>query len=329
MKYLLAALCAGSASAALPPGAKFCDVNYPNRPDHEYLTISEQIEAADYVFYAKAINKLNVTTSLMGQRYTVEWSQECYAIKQPAKYLIPQTFLMPDMGAADLYDLPCGPRDVVTGFNYLFFATNSPEEVFGVYHLQEVNNQTGIYRLDHNNKAELAPYLYDCLSGDQCHPDNDDASETWEPMLLADRIKASEYAIEIHMKDESHGCVQCVIRQPAMNLQDGVSKVQIGYGLPNPFEPQLTVNETVVINSHSICQDYNLEAGKRYIMLLEKVSAIGEFDPDTYFPDEVNGQQAIYELTSEIQAELNQELLREIFGSSPRRIRTFSAECSD
>jgi len=242
------------------------------------------------MFYAKATGKEDVTTSLYGQHYTVEWTQVCSPLKQPAG-ILPLTFKMRDMGAATLDYIPCGPRNVIGGFDYVFFAQPDTEED-GYWLLDEVNNQTGIFRPD-EHPAQLAPYLIEC--DNRCHVSGEDP-EDWQPMTLSDRIKAAEYAFEVHMTTGSEGCVQCILNQPVN---------------PSVIEKQWAVNQTLEVVSHAeTCDDYsNITPNKRYIALLERVEISGRPNlGDHLSPDEVNGQTAIYEVTEQILAELTDEL---------------------
>jgi len=313
MKFILATTLFTLANAALPDDVTSCNPPDPNRPDQNWMSISERIDATDgYVFYAKAIAKEDIETSMWGQSYTVEWSLECLPIKQPARYAVPQTFKMENLGTFPPSYIPCGPRNVITGFNYIIFAERDQErENFDYYVLEEFNDQDGIIRVTNENKLELAPYLYECLSGDECHDDADDIQDNWEPMLLADRIKASEYAFEVIMNDDTTGCIQCVLNEPSD---------------PSIIEPLFSEDGTFQLTEHhKNCHDpYDVKGDgeTKYIMMLEREEASGTIDKNNELsPDEVNGQMAIYELTSEIQAELDDYLAQ-----CPAQLFTCNAE---
>jgi len=256
------------------------------------MTIDQRAENSAYMFYAKATNKEDVTTSILGQSYTVEWTSECNPLKQP-RGILPLTFKMRNMGAPDPDHIPCGPRNVIGGFNYVFFAMPDPNEP-GYWILDEVNNQTALFRPD-EHPVELAPWLLECLNN--CHSDVNPAEDNWEVMSLSDRINAAEYAFEVHMTTQSEGCVQCVLKEPT---NPGINERIFG------------VNETIEVVSHSAtCFDYGqiVEPNKRYITLLERVEISGRPDAGNHLsPDEVNGQQAIYELNEQILAELGDML---------------------
>lgn len=257
------------------------------------MTLSEQIKAAEYVFYAKATAKKDVKQTPYGEQYTMVWTQECQPIKQPAQYLTPVTFEMPKMGDLDNMDNFYGSREVRLGFNYVFFAR--PGDEFGIYMLDEVNNQQGLYRLDDSNRNELAPYLNECLAGDQCFDDDDSASESWAPVSLADRVNDAEYVFKFtaNQPDGTHnlGCIQCILKQPNGNRLEQVFDVN------QKFNTYFSEND---------CQDYALQDGKTYIGLFERENKNGAvYSPNNLFPQEVNGQKAIYELTADVQEELD------------------------
>merc|ERR1711981_344515 len=176
------------------PNAKYY-CNYPEAPFGSPQNISTRAENAEYIIYAKALKKYNNQYSLFGETYDVEWSLECQPMKQPARSLFPQLINMTTLGRFGPDEVYCGPRNVVTGFNYVFFAKNV-DRATGYIELDEINNQEGLFNLENDYEAryQLAPWLYDCVAN-HCHEDTDQ-SDDWAPMTLNDRIDAAEYAFE-------------------------------------------------------------------------------------------------------------------------------------
>lgn len=262
---------------------------YPEKdfPGSGWMSISERADQAEYVVYAKAVEKVVTSTSLYGQEYDVKWSLECNTLSGNS---LPQTFWMTGLGRYGPDYIPCGPRNVVTGFNYVFFAQNYNPST-GYLELNEYNNQEGLFRIETDMEArrELAPWLNECVAN-FCHDDTD-ISDDWQPMPLADRIQAAEYAFEVHMTDATTGCIQCVLNEPADD---------------NRIEHVYKVNETVKIGQGSMhCHDYSNVGGSRYIALFQSVDINGVVLPDgELHPDEVNGQVAIVEADNQIQSDL-------------------------
>merc|ERR1712226_1470817 len=108
-------------SAPNPSYEYYCPYPEQNFPGSGYQNITQRIESSAYAFYAKALEKKVTKTSLYGQEYDVLWSLECDPLKQPGGTVIPQTFWMSGLGRFGPNYIPCGPRNVVTGFNYVFF----------------------------------------------------------------------------------------------------------------------------------------------------------------------------------------------------------------
>merc|ERR1719219_1572650 len=187
---LLAVLPSLVFSAPNPNATYYCNAPDPNFPGSTYKSISQRAEQAEWLIYAKALKKYNNQYSLFGETYDVEWSLECQPMKTPGpRFLFPQLVNMTKLGRFGPNEIYCGDRSVVTGFNYAFFAKNFSQQT-GYIEIDEVNNQTGLFRLesDFEARSELAPYLYDCVAN-HCHDDTDGPSESWEPMPLADRIQ--------------------------------------------------------------------------------------------------------------------------------------------
>ena len=304
----------GVNEAALPNDVEYCDHPDPNMPGSGWKNMTERSEEAQFIIYAKAVEKTDIKTSLFGQSYTVEWETLC--VMKPGIRGFPSRFKMEHMGTFDPSDIVhCGNRKVKGGFNYIFYAkpdyNSDGADPYLIF--DEVNNQTALFEIggvDENgvdpvNRA-FAEDIYHCLSGDHCHDDDDlpnidpeNEVDFWEPMSLSDRIKASEYAMEVHMIDGARGCVQCILNQPEN---------------PSGIQHDFKVNETLYVTEHeSLCHDSDvyIDGGKRYIMLLTNSEINGKpnLKPFTLAPNEVNGQQAVYEVDSALIAELGDLLV--------------------
>jgi len=162
-------------------------------PGSGYKNITERTESAAYVIYAKAIEKKITKTTLYGQEYDVLWSLECAPLRQPRGAVVPQEFWMSGLGRFGPNYIPCGPRNVVTGFNYVFYGANW-DSATNHMELSEINNQEGLFRVETDAAArkELAPWLNECIAN-FCHDDNDADTEDWQPMSLEQRIFDAEY----------------------------------------------------------------------------------------------------------------------------------------
>jgi len=302
IEHLAAASLLGYAAALEAPNPDheyYCPYPDEKFPGSGWLNISARAEQAEYIIYAKAITKLNAVHDIFGSTYDVEWSLDCQPMKKPdGSGVFPQTFKMTGLGRFGPNYIPCGPRNIVTGFNYVFFA-KSFDAATGYIELDEVNNQEGLFRLSEDNDAriQLADWMYGCVAN-HCHDDSEGSSADWAPMSFEDRAKAAEYSLEVHMTTETQGCIQCVIRQP-----DEEGSIEHVYG----------ANETITINMEDgsmACHNYNVLPGKRYVMLLQRSDINDVVLPNgQLMVDEVNGEVAILEVDNQVQSELA-DLLR-------------------
>ena len=181
-------------AAPNPDHIYYCPYPESNIPGSGWQSISERTEGAAWVIYAKAIEKKVTKTRLYGQEYDVLWSLECQPLKQPRGAVLPQEFWMTGLGRFGPNYVPCGPRSVVTGFNYVFYGANYSAETNHMA-LAELNNQEGLFRVetDYEARRELAPWLGECMAN-FCHEDSDQP-ENWEPLSLKERVEDAEYRI--------------------------------------------------------------------------------------------------------------------------------------
>ncbi|CAK8679803.1 unnamed protein product [Clavelina lepadiformis] len=262
-------------------------------PNWVPINVTKRIEAVPNIASVKILSIKNRQPQQYGEIYDVEVELLC-SIKANRGIIFPPGFTIKYMGARPT---PCPSMDVEEGQNYIIFLERESTDAFTPL---EYNQEQALWEYNYDNLQPFAGQLNHCYLPTGCV----NLPDSWLPVAEVERAKLAQIVVKVKVLNIHYYSVQKEQYIAECELQCNMKQPQNIAPLPGYF------NVTSLGVFEGQCAEKLVTANHEFIMFLETRYALPPLLDATVPPEliesyilgpqEVNSEQAVFNVTDEI-----------------------------